>query len=579
MSATTTYDVNLRYLLEDRASGGAKGLDRNLRDAAQSSNMLSSGLARAGTAIAGLFGLREAKKAIIDFNSNMEQSKMAIAGLTGMNMGGEWTDNLERAGQLVKDLKADAAVSLGTTEDMVNMAKMLAQPIGAAQLGMKGLREFSRDTVVAAASMGIATDVAARDIDQALRGQFHSVDQFTGKLLGTKDMGYAGEEGRSRFNALTMAKRAAELRRAFDSPALQAMKKAQGDSFEGATSTLKSNLQDAIGDVGLPLFKQLTAEVKQWNAWIAANGEAIANFGHALSKNLTSAFQYLKSVATFYVQNKDTLISIAKIWAAFKLTSMGAGAIQGAFGSLSALGGQFTSLSGGMTGFLGKLGSATSALAALAVASHAVGTLLGERSVAKEDARAKTMFTLPQVLKDFQALSASKFAAHDLARFSPALAEEQARMRKAMAERLRKAGLAGSRGLEQSEFADSLRADPGLARDYAQRLGLMQTHKKRWWEAAGHVPQGSLITDPNQIAEAFARAIAPHLQGAAKDAMKPIPELPARANSAEKPKVNITIQRIEVASNDPDRFAFAMSEWAKRAAKNPGQARRTFREG
>jgi hypothetical protein len=48
---------------------------------------------------------------------------------------------------------------------------------------------------------------------------------------------------------------------------------------------------------------------------------------------------------------------------------------------------------------------------------------------------------------------------------------------------------------------------------------------------------------------------------------------------AEKPNVNITIQRIEVQSDDPDRYAFALVEAFRDSVKNPSAAVRALREG
>jgi hypothetical protein len=64
------------------------------------------------------------------------------------------------------------------------MAGMLTQPITDAGLGMKDLEDLTVNSVVAAKALGYQWDLAARDIDQALRGQFHATDPFAGKMLG-----------------------------------------------------------------------------------------------------------------------------------------------------------------------------------------------------------------------------------------------------------------------------------------------------------------------------------------------------------------------------------------------------------
>jgi hypothetical protein len=53
----------------------------------------------------------------------------------------------------------------------------------------------------------------------------------------------------------------------------------------------------------------------------------------------------------------------------------------------------------------------------------------------------------------------------------------------------------------------------------------------------------------------------------------------AHKNIADKPKVNVTINRIEVQSDDPDRMAFGLIESFRDAAKNPSSALASLREG
>jgi hypothetical protein len=52
-----------------------------------------------------------------------------------------------------------------------------------------------------------------------------------------------------------------------------------------------------------------------------------------------------------------------------------------------------------------------------------------------------------------------------------------------------------------------------------------------------------------------------------------------KPNMSAKPNVNITIQRIEVQSDDPDRYAFGLVEAFRDAVKNPSAAVRAIREG
>jgi hypothetical protein len=80
--------------------------------------------------------------------------------------------------------------------------------------------------VVAAKALGVEWEAAARDIDQALRGQFHSTDQFTGKLLGSA--GFKGEAGRKRFNAMSAESASRGAKGRADAEAADAARRSAG---------------------------------------------------------------------------------------------------------------------------------------------------------------------------------------------------------------------------------------------------------------------------------------------------------------------------------------------------------------
>ena len=75
------------------------------------------------------------------------------------------------------------------------------------------------------------------------------------------------------------------------------------------------NLKIALGKVGLPLFKALTEEMKDWNKWLDANQDKVAEFGKTLSDGLVTGFRAVKSAVQFLVEHSDTIIAIGKVWA------------------------------------------------------------------------------------------------------------------------------------------------------------------------------------------------------------------------------------------------------------------------
>jgi hypothetical protein len=343
---TTTYRVETVYDVTDRASRALGEIDRSAKSAAGSSERLSSVLGSIGAVLIGGAGLGAAKAAFIDFNAQVQDTKSQIAGMLALSSKSSFVENIARADTLFGNLQKRAASLPGTTQEYAAMAGMIAQPIVAAGLGMKDLEDLTVNTVVAAKALRVEAGAAARDVDQALRGQYHSVDVFTGKLLGS--VGYAGETGRAKYNALDSAKRAAELKRAIMQPQIEEMSKAQGESFTGLMSTLQDTIQQTLGKVGAPLFKLVSHEIQNWNQWLDKNSVKIDHIVDQVGKGLVSGFEAAKNATMWIVDHADTLIAIGKVWAATKLVGAVGGGIAGSLGGMaSSMGGSASNATAG----------------------------------------------------------------------------------------------------------------------------------------------------------------------------------------------------------------------------------------
>lgn len=347
---TTTYVVETIYTVKNNASGELGDIDKHARAAAHSTETLSSVLKGIGLAVIGSTGINVAKHAFIDFNARVQDSQSQIAGMLALASKTSFTDNIARADKLYANLQKRAASLPGTTQEYVEMAGSLTQPLINAGLGMKNLEDMTVNTVVAAKALRVEAGAAARDVDQALRGQYHSVDQFTGKLLGS--MGYAGEAGRAKFNALDSAKRASELQKAIMQPQIAEMAAAQGQSFTGVLSTLEDNFEQTLGKTGRPLFKAITDEIVRWNEWLDKNSVKIDHIVEKVGHGLVEGFEMAKSAVAWIVDHADTLIAIGEVWAGTKLAGkLGAG-LSGSLGGLmggigNAAGASWTSASAG----------------------------------------------------------------------------------------------------------------------------------------------------------------------------------------------------------------------------------------
>lgn len=537
MSASTIYDIRLRYLMEDRAKSGIADLDKHMKSAANSSNALSGSLGRIGGLVAGYFGFQAAKSSLIDFNSTLEQSKITMSGLFQMNLGGSFGDNMKVADDLVGRLQNRMKSAVGTTAEAVQMASMLAQPFSKAGASIKEMEDMTVGAVVGARSFGIAADVAARDVDQALNGQFKSVDQFTGKLLGA--MGYAGEEGRKKFNQMLPEKRFAELNKALNSPALKDMANAQAGSWAGVTSTLQDNIEMFLGKVGSPVFKSITKELQKWNEWIEKNGETLDKWGRIASDAMLSGFDALKTAVEFIVEHKEVLLAIASAFAAVKVGGM----LQGAAGSIA-----------GMAMKMGPAGLAIGAVGAAAgLTAGAVGLERGQNADFENKAR----------------LSSDAIAAG--ARYHDAQKKEKI-YRELMAQ-------PGNKDLDPEhkaavgELAESAR----LFMIAAQAMGATNSQEFRDKLAANYA--GAQQLEP----KVFANLVNQDRQQADLDFQKTTSIAARMATIFDKEDglktnkkagksntdVKVTINRIEVKSDDPDRFAFQFTDSLKSITRNP----------
>jgi hypothetical protein len=364
----------------------AKELEAKVRELGRASNFMTTGLSRLSVVVAGAFGLHQGMKALIDYNSEMEQAKITAAGLLQLNLGGTWNQNMGEATEVVKRLQQEAKTSIGTTKDMVQMFSYLAQPLSSAGASLDDYVTMTKASVVASRAMGIEATVAARDVDQAMRGQYHAIDQFSSKLLGP--MGFAGEAGRRKFNKLAQDQRMAMLKAALNQPAIAEMARVQGNSFAGVLSTFQDNIQIALGKVGTPLFQQITKELKRWNEWIEKNHDALEKMGRDLGQGILRAFHTIQNISEVVLRHWK---EIAVVWAGFKVGGMmgNLGSGLAGIGGSALLGGSAMGLAATrLAAFAGGLGLAITATSALVLAFQALDAYLEHKSKKEKEYKA-----------------------------------------------------------------------------------------------------------------------------------------------------------------------------------------------
>lgn len=556
--ATTTYDVITRYLVDDKSTTPVMKITREVQTLERSAASAGSSmgiLGKLGGVVAGYLGFQQANKSLIQFNSGMEQAKITMAGLMAQAGRGTYAANMEQANTLVKQMQLDARASIGTTEDFVQMASMLVQPLTMAGASMENLRDLTKQTVVASKSMGIEASVAARDIDQAIRGTYRSVDPFSGKVL--TPMGYGGEEGRRKFNQLSMQQRLAEIRRGLGSQAIADMAKAQETSFAGASSTFVDNLQMTFGKVGIPLFKGLTAELNRWNTWLDKNQVLVDKIAQDLGgKLLTAAIAFKDAVAFAAEHWKQMLGAATAIKSIGILTSLSAmSQTAGGTAAAAAAGGFFPKTLGGAGGFAGQLAVTGIVASAIYIGATSLVDYLEKRQ---------------------------QFSINQTGTADSAVEMLTAGKINTLRQYMQAQGLSSETGFNREAFTTMMeQANLATRGKWADALGL---HQK------GNGVYHDWQTDPEALGEAMAKKFVSVIQEWNPDhsmlgtgsGLGWMDKYNVPYAKVEKPKINVTINRIEVATDDPDRFVMKMVGAFRDAAKNPsgvGSALHTLREG
>jgi malonyl CoA-acyl carrier protein transacylase len=373
--------------VKDESTAAFRAMSQTAETATRAVEKLKQGIGLLGVGL----GFREAKRGLIDFNAELEDSRVVMSGMLTMFTGAELSKAWDRAGESVDTFNKMAAKSSLTTKDLVGMASMIERPLLQAGVRMADIEKITFGAANAAKAFGIGAEVAAMDIQQALGAGVHIKDRFAMSLLAQKGIDLTPEK----FNALSMTKRVEALQRAAESNAITQMAKKQGeDTFHGVVSTLEDNMSLLVGRIGQPMFRVVTAELSNWNTWMEKNDVAIKRFGETLSRDIVTGFRYIKTVGEFLYDHAETFIEIGKIWTVAKLAGglgggLGMGSNMGAIaGAFSGAGGgiasavragvlsaamRFPSLIGPMTGVGNIVGKISSVLGGLGGAAGALG--------------------------------------------------------------------------------------------------------------------------------------------------------------------------------------------------------------
>ena len=265
-------------------------------------------LAKYASGILAGIGFSAAIKSGVKFNANMEETREQVAGMLALSKKTDLADQYENADSVLKGLQERAKKLPGSLADYTSVLGDITQQITGAGGSMKDLEDITVGAAVAAKSMKVPLEAAARDVNQALMGQFHSVDQLTGRILGS--LGYVGEEGRKRFNALSKERRLAVLKEAFTQKQLAQLADAQSKTAAGRWDTFKANIVETLGRVAMPLFKSLSGILATANEWLERNSATVDKIANAIGSALGGALNAIVEVLGFLTSGSDEAIAV-----------------------------------------------------------------------------------------------------------------------------------------------------------------------------------------------------------------------------------------------------------------------------
>lgn len=313
----TVYNVVNRFVVDDRATravnrmaGSFMGLNKQIF---QTRSALGTLLTTGGT-IGTFMLLVKLKQGLMDYNREMEKSKIAIGAI--FNAARSYKDPisnsflqgwpkfnaaLSESHKLMKQFQIDAALSVGTTSDFVDIAQSIADPIMRMGKGPEELRKFTKATITAASVLRVDFPQAARDMMSSLTGTA-GIDVKLYRLLGSPG------GGAKSFNALPAEKRFEILLNSLERYAIAA--KAFENSWSGVTSTISDMASIFLGRAGQPFFETLKSNLIEVKDLLFQNIDAITQFADVFGKNLGKGLQMVTNLFKFLVEHRNQVMMI-----------------------------------------------------------------------------------------------------------------------------------------------------------------------------------------------------------------------------------------------------------------------------
>lgn len=593
---TTVYDVAIRYEVEDKASHGLEDISKH----AENAERHSVGLKESLVALGELFLVGEAfhkgKELFIDWNREIQNMRIQGAAMLQANdLAKTWDQATNSASKMVDEFNRFAVTSPVTTRELEGMANGVSTAVAQAGGGIKDIVNVTEQGIIAAKAFGVESSMAALQISEAISRGAHVRERFTATLIKTQNMTL--EE----FNKLDPTKRVDLIERALNSPAMKNAAKAFGDSWDGVWSTLQDKVEITFGHAGHQMFMAIAGEVKAINVWLTDNEAKVEQWGAQLGMYLKEGFGVVKSAVQFLVEHKDTLLKVGEVWAASRiLGTMGAfsgGSIAGGLpGLASFMGGSskmgwlgtpgqsagvslagvfggaassvliakflgadklqstITGLTGALSTLPGPIGLVGSALNGLVMAIEYAENELDKAhkdQVQKTAEQQAIMGTVREAVKNAYAIDMAENGRNAMTR-EAGRAQADIIMGK-LVEEIHQSGA----------YTKDAQLDTAKMVSYLDGLGIQGDAQTQYLKLAADALKyfgGGQGATPEELYHRLGiRYTDFDADGERRKVKKPTP-------------INVTIQRIEVASEDPDRFAMGLSRSFRKLNQNPTAA-------
>jgi hypothetical protein len=545
--------------MDDRASSALLELGRNADNAERKTMGLKEALLGIGAALGVGQLWQKGKESFFQFNSQVEQAKLGIASVRKMfNTDMSFDVALAQSDKLFEHYQQVAKKSTGTTMDFVNMHKDLAGALEGAGASLKDMKAITQGTVTSAPALGFESGMAALDIKQMMAGTVGARDRFASMLI------QMGGEAVDKFNA--KAKKDPKfvldfLSKAFSSEAMTQARERMEHTAEGAMSTLKDNIEINLGKAGKPLFDAIASTLNGMNDWVDKHPKEIESWVNRISKVLMDGFGAVKAAIRWVVDHKTELLAIGGAFATLKGMSIVGGGIAGGLNDFagSIMGMKDASLGSakGLLSFTNNLTSAVGALGALYLAAQAFADWVDSKHKSNVEKQAENT----SLSTHLNTMTRAQF------------------MQRAQGEGFGK-------DIRDQGRKDELAAQGPLVQYIKEWGAFTKDAKVDWAKFSEHIQDINLGPDFAQqmgpaVDEAFKRFSGDGSIWSRLGLARPqdFDGDENKRKTAKKTNVNVTIHKIEVASPDPDRFAFGLDKAFKKLAQNPTTARDTMRGG